>query len=552
MWTLKYNGLTKSFPDWGILLDWSVNFSSKEKSTVYITTNEKFDPATLQFGFDQPVIIYDDDGSIYFQGYVGEATQQNEGGSQHVQYPIHDCWWLAERELFRQVRHQFTGWSDAQKTIPVYTNIVLPEVYLGEQINQSDTSYQTNGEQISEILSWINESWNPTRRGATSGIISAQDVLTIGTIEPSTYFYIQKTTSILCQEAIAICLRYTPDAVILRDLTTTPPTIHVLREASLPVKTIVLPEQQEKRISLTPQYMRQVPGVCITYKRMDTVDSVVAFTYTYDRYPANINEFIPEVIGLQFDLGGYSASSQSSKVTVTSLAALVSGDAATKKAWFLAHDTSLQDPAINSNSINIYGLTVTDEDGNELDTTNYPNILDDIEGNTLADWMGVTQIKAVIRANAYIEQFVDSTHIMRQFTGQRPVHVQVTLTNATSKTYTQTSVSSWAEDPPAASLAQQVYEGLQKLQYSGTLTLVNKDYDPTIRPGAKLKLIGPNHIFENCIVQNVRETPCHKTQEITFGPLDQYDAERLFEIFRAARMASTTGKPSGRGNGGIA
>src|ERR1700690_1184261 len=89
------------------------------------------------------------------------------------------------------------------------------------------TVMQSNGVEITDILNWVNECFNPTKRGATTGRSNTQDVLTIGTIEPKLFTGIKRAAAMLCSEAIIDVLRLQPDSTVWVDDTTTPPTVNV-------------------------------------------------------------------------------------------------------------------------------------------------------------------------------------------------------------------------------------------------------------------------------------------------------------------------------------
>src|ERR1043166_9106049 len=71
---------------------------------------------------------------------------------------------------------------------PLLVDEVLSEIFLGENLNSAGgyTTLFTTGGQIQEVIDWLNECYNPTKRGATVGRDDAQDVVQSGTIDPHT------------------------------------------------------------------------------------------------------------------------------------------------------------------------------------------------------------------------------------------------------------------------------------------------------------------------------------------------------------------------------
>src|SRR6266550_4098719 len=116
---------------------------------------------------------------------------------------------------------------------PLLTDAVLSEIYLGENLNAAGgyTSRFTTGGQIGEVIDWVNECYNPTKRGATIGRDDSLDVVTAGTIDPHTLMPITRMNTIRCADAISQCLQWEPDAVIQIDDSTLPPTINVRKLA---------------------------------------------------------------------------------------------------------------------------------------------------------------------------------------------------------------------------------------------------------------------------------------------------------------------------------
>ena len=176
IWTLSYNGGEPAIlKDFGICADFTITHSNRQKATATFRTNEGFDAADApQFAFMGKGAIYRN-GALFFQGYFDDPIQELEGNRQYIHYRLHDAWWLFERHSFKQWRNQFGGWINGDPNQgPILTPVVAPEVYLGETVNEV---WQTNGMQVVEIINWVNECHNPTKRGATTGRDNAQDVV---------------------------------------------------------------------------------------------------------------------------------------------------------------------------------------------------------------------------------------------------------------------------------------------------------------------------------------------------------------------------------------
>ena len=239
LWTLVCDGTEKTLEDWGIKNDFERERASKEKGVFRCRTTEGFDAGGPQFAYRNKVTVWRDrmavgsGGTIYFQGYWDDGRQVVEEGRQFIEYVAFDVWWLFERQIFMQTLRQF---SQTEGHVPTGTFLydwkLSPEVFLGELLTDMGSgnaalSLQTNGEQIIEIVNWLNECYNATKQGATSGRDNSQDVVQVGTIDVQSQQAVERASGIYCSEAITRVLRLHPDSIVAMDLTTVPPTLNV-------------------------------------------------------------------------------------------------------------------------------------------------------------------------------------------------------------------------------------------------------------------------------------------------------------------------------------
>ena len=561
MFTLLYNGTEKALADWGICADFALEFLNKGRDCLALRTTEDFDDGAAQFAWGQCVTLYRDrnpapgggftDGALCFQGTVGEVRRLTEEGRQGIRYLIYGPWWLLERLHFKQPRVIFEAYSTPGNPQGGYvtTGAFLTEVYLGELPTEGP---QTNGQQVAEVLNWANACYNPTRRGATSGIDPSQDILQIGAIDPQVNIPKTRVNDIFCSEAIINVLRWSPDAVCWFDYTTSPPTFNCRSLANLTVLPITITAEQEKQIHVAPQYERALAGVWLNYKSTQTVNGVAWPTLIVDKYPPTITDYTPNVAVHCIELAGAQVTRISVPVVTAPIAAVVAPDNAARTAWWLAADSSLaNDPNIDPTSITCDPATVTDLQGNPLDLANtYPNTL--IKGQ-LNSWMGVNWIDAIVTATISFNRYADANHKIPSATlEQKTVTHRVTLTNATTQTYRAVTHFDSGEAAPVG-IAQAVYTSLSTLQYAGVITLVIPPGAPTdtfpVSLGCLLTLNGPNNSFPNCLLQTLRLTPHLGLTECAFNPSAPLDAPALVELARVGRWRIIYNLPSGRSTG---
>ena len=562
-WTLTYNGAEKALSAWGICADFSVVFSSKEESVVNFTTTEIFDAVTPQFPWMGAAILQRDriigtggsfsGGTIYFQGYFGKPTRDVSGGTQHIRYQLHNAWWLMMRTAFKQVRKVWTGWIGGNPANgPVLANQVLTEIYLGEN---PDETYCTNGAQVAEVLNWIYQVYNPTWQANNAPTDPTKNVIQIGAIDPQLICPRTRVNSIFCAEAILNVLRWSPDCVLTWDYTQTPPVVAVKKLANLPTVTINLTANQEKQIKISPEYDRQLSGVVLYYKWVNTVDGTSALQIATDRYPLSTTDYQPEVYCATIELAGCQIMHVTAAVQTSPLSALTSGNTAAQLAWWQSCDQTLNDPSINPASIVLSAPVVTDTNGNIINQSTYPNIL---VGKSLPPWVPAQSIAAVITASITFNKFTDQTYSVQTSDVTRQIRQNVTLTNASTTVYSTISQFTAGEAPvnynPTTGqftngLAQQIYTAVQTLQYSGTIQFADSQLRSDISIGSNVTLVGPNNTYANCQVQRIETQPHFGRTTVEFGPSSRLDAPALIELALATRWRTTYNMPSGRATG---
>ena len=568
MWTLLNGGIEQTLEAWGICADFEAEFVSKGKDTITLRTTEPFDTATAQWAWDSSVTIWRDrtavgtGGSIYFQGRVGDIKRVAQGGNQHLHYSLFGPWWLLERLEFEQTRQVFNGFTNPSDATSgaTYRTEVMTEVYLGER---SDQSYQTNGQQIVEILNWVNECYNPTKQGNTSGRDDSQDVIRIGTIDPAVNIPKTRVNDVYCAEAMVNVLRWSPDCVCFFNYTATPPTLHVrsmdrwdttttppTSSPNLPVVTVNITANQEKEIELSPQYTRQRAGVIIKYKRTDMVDNSPWPAVYTDKYPPSITDYTPDVSRHTIDLQGATATTVHAQIAVSPLAAALSADSASRAAFWRSVDRTLQEPSIDPTTIVAAMASATLDDGTNIDTTLYPNVL---TSGQIADWTtGIRWVAGTLAADISYQQYVpnaDGTRTSIPVTnGKKTIHQRVIFTNASTGPYSAISSLS-SGDPVPSGVAEAVYCSISRLQYAGRITLVAAQLSTTPGLGNALSLIGPANTYSGLLIQSTHSRPHYGELIVTYGPSSRLDAPELVELARVGRLRTTYAMPSGRASG---
>lgn len=601
IWTLNCNGTEHDFPTWGIKASISIELVNKGKWIAIIPTTEAYDAASPQFAYGNPITIWQNrtavgsGGHIYFQGWVANVQRVNEDGEQGIVYQCHDIWWRLERESFHQVRNAATNYNATTGAITYGSPQFLVETYLGEIVNLSGVAlaFATSGAEISEILSWLNECWNPTRQGAayTGGagsIDPTQDIVNFwgrpgmngwvpavglpslpGTtvdsgnsnavMDPQALIPVTRTQNLLCAESIINMLRYSPSVVVNRDFTTSPMTLHFrdqLGANALSLVTITLSAAQEKEIKTRAENERVLPGVCIEYRRITTINGAPFLAYLVDNWPLATSFFTPEELCLFVELQGGSVTEISADVEVVPVANATSGVGSTQQDFWGEYEPLLfNNPNISGISFDNTTFTVEAVGSNSaINTTTYPNVL--LPKSSISPWMtAIVVTDAVLTIGVTFTQTNDGGQTSHQV--KRKIHARVKMTNAVTQTYTAVTHADEGEPFPAtgaSGLAKQIYAGLSTLTYSGTITILESQLASgdliAMVPGAPLKFIGPSGgVYTNCFVQEVICRPHFGELQIRYGPAARLEARDLVDLYRCTRERFVYDMPSGRDTG---
>ena len=592
MWTLVYNAVEQTLADWRVVDDYARESENKGNGSVTLRTAEAFDAGPTQWLAGEKAVIYRDrlqasngtfsGGTIWSQGYFDDPTRRNYGGAQHVIYRLHNIWWLLQQHTYQQPRYVVTAYNSEATPPETFTNLFTPEVFLGEAVVPGEltgysTQMQTNGEEITEILNWVNECFNVTKRGATEGRSNAQDVLTVGTIEPKLFIGIKRVASMLCSEAIIDVLRFQPDSIVYVDETTVPPTVHVRTLAkwdytnpllpvfvdytNLPEVIINITAEQERQVSVQGQTWKALPAVVIYYWGSNSIGGqTVPFCYI-DDYPNGVTTvgggaqvpndgFVPMASVHFVPLEGASVTYETATVNTEPLSALLGGDQAAQKLWWILHDQTLNDPKVDQGTIVVGTPSVVDAAGVAINTAAWPNILLDSHLPKWASGMGKGWVAATIRAEIAYKRYLDAGQKIKDVEPRlRVVHKRVKLTNAVSGTLTAMTSLTPGETVPVG-VAESIYRSTNVPQWAGTIEFTGAQGRGDITFGNRYRLVGPNTTFWNVLPQRIVERPCSGNVEMVYGPAHLASIDMRLELMRATRFRTSWKMSSSRGDGG--
>ncbi|HEV2694224.1 MAG TPA: hypothetical protein VG347_15125 [Verrucomicrobiae bacterium] len=568
MWTLQYFGpggtvekrisAAPNIPSWGLLGTCPFQFHNTSKSSLDLVTGDDFDNA-LVFGFRMPVTIWRERtfaggnfgaGSIWFQGFISEPNREAPDAKQNHRYTVFNWIWRAENIGFRQPWSFKSGGTYAA---PNFVTQYSDEVVLGETQNEFA---QDAGAQIREILTSMNQRYNPTRWRSFAGAVDvSKDLVKIGSIGINVAMPPTPAKCISCYEALRECMKWAPDAVLWTDYTTSPVTVNVTKLADMGSASVTLPGADANNkfpgIALKPCYDRQLNGVIIQYKMPVSVGGTTFLGLAFDQYPPICDPDDPDVISFLVQLAGSKVNVSRTTVTTTIVNA-AAGDNATRLGWWQQRDDRLKNVNLSNLIIDPTSVVCTDYfTGAFVDFSALPFQLIASSGGPLPG-MGVITRDVTITATASWTRVDPSTNAPVE-TVVENIHVRLTICNldtgGVSQSYRVETDAELGEVAPVG-LAQNYYVAVADLQYEGVLNTKGKEIRGDLTLGEKLTIITPRGNYANNIIQSLSGNLMNGVLDVQIGPPTVMGPADRIEQMRAARYIRGNELPSGRSNGG--
>lgn len=375
----------------------------------------------------------------------------------------------------------------------------------------------------------------------------------IGTITlPTCYPPFRELVCASCAEAINQCLRYAPDAIVNFDYTSTPPTIHIRSASALTPVSLAL-AGNAGRFSLAPYLEQRVPCVRIIYE----VKGSSSYWYPeIDIYPptATGREYgaLNQVVNLK---GGSTPQAENTEIIAYAIPA---DQSETDCDWlklrcnWLRHglDADAGSPHIRNLVMDNFRVWELDVEGNkvkELVRADYPREL--VQGtitplmqlpvNQGGDNIKCTRARAeiIIDYDYYNYQVGEYDDHVGTFRGG-VIAVNFIATDAEDKTYRHSTGGSAGEPLPPVSMAEVLYNALNRSQYRGTIPLTTEEVgDIAIGLGNTLNLTGLRAEWAtmNALIVGIDDDLRTGTRTITIGPPPQLSLSDLVELCQPAR-----------------
>ena len=483
--------------------------------------------------------------------------QGGEPGYEGVVYQFGGPWYDLDSTPFQQAYKEYAG------TWPAMTTLYASDVFLFQQIDGSTVKALTNGETITEILTYC-----------LSVVPSGESApFQIGTISPAVPLNTYQARDLKCSEAIHHCMRASPDCAVQFDYSTIPPTLNIRKRSSLTAKSVTFADEiKNERIRLTPRYDLQPDGIIVRFKTNSQHDEKTLVATTVQKYPLDCADGGRGTVVMTVDLEGYRLSTLKGSLECVAFT--------DDRTWWQSHFAELKTTKTRrfrtggaagltytdedtGLSVTLAATTIKDKDGNNVSLATYPNVL--VDGAAIAPWMvlgdssPVIGIKATITAEISCKEYdVEASGNAETSTNGRllskylrkQIEAHVTLTNGVTGYYS-TVGSLESGEPVPAGMAQAIYVGLALLQYQGTFSVVEAECSTAVRPGDVLNITNGRAEWATmkALVQQVSKDYGLGKTAITIGPAAHLSAGDLTQLFLVNRHRFSWRNPHSQATG---
>lgn len=500
-WTIEHveGSLDQSFEAWGIDRA-QRSLVSQGADTLRISeAGGSYDTAAL-FDFDDTLILKE--GSTRrFVGRVGGSRRIADERGEYREYTIYGPWSWLDQMVYQQ------SWKTTSGASATLVAMNKSRVVIGQDAAGAKVA---TGAEMTTAINWA----------ITNGA-----AITLGTIDAGVTIPYQEVTDITVAELIRLCLRWTPDAAVWFDYTTTPnPTIHITRRADLTDLSIAVSPTLAQSLDIVPRDDLTVPAVAIHYEQGNVVDGVTYNETTSDIYPISATGAEPRAVVATIDLVGGSSTNEKQAVKTDVISP-------GSKAFWKKHHPAIRNYA--DGDLTITGGSVLEYDSGGSPVTSA--LTRYLEEGTLSDWMGETSKPVFARALITYEGSAGDDFTDKEFT------VDLTGTTASKSLYSRLVSSAPGEGAPSG-LAEALYDALSVLHWQGSFTKLESEVAGDAHPGKKLNLTGGLAAWAtmNAMIQGVSEDIGSGKTTITFGPPEHLGPSDLVEMLRASRGARST------------
>ncbi|MEM9235183.1 MAG: hypothetical protein AAGB14_00290 [Verrucomicrobiota bacterium] len=489
----------------------SVTFSSRSPGELRLDRVADFDdPETFAHG---AAVNLARNGVPFFQGRVRRRPREASGQSEGQSILVVDAWADLEETTYHE------PWAVGAGSIDI------PKGYFG----LSNTgAAQSTGADIEDAIDYA---------------IATGIEIQKGTVDAGLTFWPSEIENLSIAEVIETSLRLHPDWEVWLDHSTTPPTFHARAATNLDERSFDLTGGEVTAFNVDPLDERVPAAVKILYTTATIIDGVVYRDGVVDKHPAAHSGEGPGVLTNTIELAGAQMQFQKSRIQTRDLPT----DQATAKAWLKLKYPELADIPDANFSVTEFEKTLFNETDalpdpvnpnatrlSVSDATDLPREL--VRGN-IEDWMrvkvGKIKVKVVLKSTGSATE--DEKKIIDR-TGDDPLYITVTSTNATTRTYKGVSQWTLGENAPSG-IAQAVYTALASTQHAGSVTVETEDVTSLRMQGCRVNLLNgrPEWATLGALVNSVDIDIKEGRLTVGFGPPEQLAPQDWLELQRNLR-----------------
>ena len=474
---------------------------------------------------------------IWFKGWVSKATPVISGRSHRIDYEVSNALYWFERVPYLQTWYTLVDPTNlAASVVGGYRTRIL----LGRGANNT---LLTIREVMQNVIAQV------VTMASTSGLADVP-IQEAASDYPALYVPTRELQSITHGATIRELLKYVPDAVVTVDDTTNPPTLRLTRRSAATTRTIAMSEARAGAIGLVRQTEMEFSRVAVIYARTDTVNGGQVGYTTADVYPVpgGFSANDPTTYGsflLDFgclvhyvDLQGWGIS------TVTSTLVTRVWDA-TSHSWWKNHHAQLDDAITGPDGTGSPVFTpvrLVYEDGSQCVYDPASGVAPTLANELLNTGGAVHGGFYLPNSNTPVVAFryrLEGKVAYADAGGashSRPIFAEFTATNASSGTFTKSTVFQVGESPPAG-LAQEMHTALSAARWVGTIPLSAQDIDVVVNLGDLINLTGGRTEWATMAaqVQQIDENPHSGERTLTVGPVGFLSAADRIELMRGLR-----------------
>lgn len=549
--------------EWGIA-GASIEFNSQGKDVwTFRIPKRRFDEARV-FEYGAKLFLFksstDAQGQTFltnwFTGWAIKPKGRGGARGEGQDYMVVGPWYWLEETVWQQIWYYYT--SGGVKT-PEYTS------HLMLNGTADGISFVSTKDTIRAALQYVLDQF------------AGEAPFQIGTISlPTLYPPVSEVRDTSVSEVINLQLRWHPDAVTYFDYSQNPPILHIKPHAELAAVTLKTAEVLSagesayvENVELESREDLQRPSVVIRWEVKGELDGRPVLNLVTDKWPVSATG--REIGALMYTVDALGPTQTTLRASVVSEdlpdAATDNWAAASQLDFWKREFIELGNDRIANITIVEAGRLRLNDDGTTTALSTQPGdgkpagLRYKLLSGGVADWMGGSAQRERISVKVKFEVY-DEAYNASASPAQTPIKSlkeaqiftkEITTTDVPSGDYSGGVVTEEEGDLIWLGLARALYDPLQILHYSGSLSLLEEEASGRARPGHKINVAGSaiEYASMNAMVMSTREDLDNGGSAITVGPARQWTVAELVALLQVNRVRRRVTALGAQADGGL-